>query len=175
MILGCAETKIKRNVIFFFSQERLLHKQNMSLPSIAQAPGICHFTDVPSITHPNSTAPLQPTRAKSPHWWTRHSVWGKTWLPRRQNSNYNLLESNFFFPPKWFLLHTSQCILMNLQYESPEWLNTGSTENKSWSQSITLIHVPSTFVISWNLSIVTSGVHGTIPLIYKKIILLFKS
>lgn len=96
MILGSAETKIKRNVIFFFSQKRLLHKQNMSLPSTAQAPDICHFTDVPSITHPNSTTPLQPTRAMSPHWWTHHSVWGKTLLPQRQNSNYNLLESNFF-------------------------------------------------------------------------------
>lgn len=96
MILGSAETKVKRNFIFFFSPEKLLHKQNMSLPSTAQAPDICHFTDVPSITHPNIAALLQPKRAMSPHWWTRHSVWEKTLLPQRQNSNYNLLESNFF-------------------------------------------------------------------------------
>lgn len=32
----------------------------MGLPSTAQAPDICHFTDVPSVTYPNNAVLLQP-------------------------------------------------------------------------------------------------------------------
>lgn len=91
VILGSANASIKEEIPFF--SEKLLHKQNISFPKV---PDICHFTAVPSVRHPDSSAPLQPSGARSCTAESARASGQTAALPHSQKSNYNLPKGFFF-------------------------------------------------------------------------------